>query len=302
MRNQNKFKDKGTKMSSDINPFAEELLEFFGDQDVYENIRSKIINEAEEIVECEHKNSFETDDGVNVCKDCGCEITIIDFQPEWRYYGVSDNRITKDPSRCHRSKESTRGGIDKVFQDVKLGHLPLAIRRRAEQKYKKIVGDDTVRGRGRKAIVAACLLYTFRDEGDIRTSDEIRSLFGLTKQEMADGLTRYHASFPEDRVKNIKPADLIRRIMHLSKIHFSHYKHILHIAKKLEGVDATLNRSSPQSVASAIVYLYLCLSPEIKNMMGFTKTKFAREVGLSDITISKLVKKAADIIGENIDV
>lgn len=286
-------------MSFDFNFFDEDLVEFFGEDtaSTYEAIKTVIETPDDD---CEHKTCFEAE-GINICKDCGCEVELLDFQPEWRYYGASDTRSSGDPSRCHRSKESTRGGIDRAFQDSKLGHLPLSIRKKTEQKYKKIVGNETVRGRGRKSIVAACLLYTFRDEGDVRTADEVRSMFGLTKQEMSSGLTRCHATFPEYRTSIVKPSDLIRRIMHLTKIDISHYRHIIRISKCLESVDATLNRSSPQSVASAVVYLYICLTPEIKEELGITKTKFARDVCLSDITISKLVKKAAEIIGANVE-
>ena len=284
-----------------MDSFDEELLEVFGNR--FDSIKSKIdlgVLSTEED-RCSHLSSFE-ELGIVICKDCGCEIEFLDFQPEWRFYGAADNRISKDPSRCHRSKEATRGGIDKVFADAKQGHLPLSIRKTTEQKYKSIVGEETVRGRGRKSIVAACLMYTYREESDVRTSDEIRSMFGLTKQEMSSGLSRYHAHFPQDRIKTVKPLDLVRRIMHLTKVGMTHYKNICRIAKCLEKVDVTLNRSSPQAVASAIVYLYLCLSPDLRESMGFTKSQFANDVKLSDITISKLVKKAASIIDTNIEV
>lgn len=288
-------------MSGDIfNPYDEELIEFFGEDVVSTKDTIQSIIDAPEEEECEHAIHFEVD-GINICKACGCQVELLDFQPEWRYYGASDNRSSRDPSRCHRSKESTRGGIDKVFQDAKLGHITLAIRKKTEQKYKQIVGGETVRGTGRKAIVAASLLFTFREVGDIRTADEVGGLFGLSKQEMSFGLTKYHAKFPESRLDNIKPSDLIRRIMQLTKVDMTHYKNILRISKCLDKVDTTLNRSSPQSVASAIVYLYICLTPEIKKAAGFTKTKFARDVNLSDITITKLVKIAAEVIGQSVE-
>lgn len=288
-------------MSADgFSPYDEDLVEIFGEDVVSTADTIKTIIDAPEEFDCEHKSVFEAD-GLNICKDCGCEVERLDFQPEWRFYGASDNRSSRDPSRCHRSKESTRGGIDKVFQDAKLGHLPASIRKKTEVKYKTIVGDETVRGTGRKAIVAACLLYTFREEGDVRTADEVGSMFGLSKQDMSFGLTKYHTAFPESRTANIKPSDLIRRIMYLAKIEMTHYKNILRISKCLEKVDTTLNRSSPQSVASAIVYLYICLTPEIKKNLGITKTKFSRDVSLSDITIAKLVKKAAEVIGQTVE-
>lgn len=304
-----KLKPTPKATSQSLNCFDEELLEFFGDSDIYTAVKNRVVEESDQIVqECTHDIYFDVD-GTNICKSCGCEVEKLDFQPEWRYYGASDNRMSRDPSRCHRTKESTRGGIEKVFQDAKLMYLPQATRKKAEEKYKKIVGKETVRGRKRKSIVAACLLYTFRDEGDIRTSDEVRKMFAgaaghrdvLTKQEMSDGLRRYHSIFKGDRTQCIKPSDLIRRTMHLTKITFNHYKYILRISKCLDGVDPILNRSSPQSVACAIVYMYLCFNPELKTSLGLTKTKFAKEVKLSDITISKLVKKSAEILGLQVE-
>lgn len=285
-----------TSLSDDnFTHFEEEMLEIFGDEETIRNVRARLLD-APLNEDCTHEVCFDAD-GLNICKECGCEVESLDFQPEWRFYGSSDNRNAKDPSRCHSSAESNRGGIDDVFTAAKLNHLSLAIRKKTEAKYRQIVGKETLRGKGRKSTVAACLLFTFRDEGDVRTSDDIRKLFELKKQEMSEGLTKYLAVFPNDRLQHIKPSDLIRRIMHQTKIDFRFYKYVLRMAKALEKVDYTLNHSSPQSVASAIVYLYLCLTPSVKENLGLTKTKFAREVGLSDITISKLVKKAAEIIG-----
>jgi transcription initiation factor TFIIIB Brf1 subunit/transcription initiation factor TFIIB len=277
--------------------FDEELLEIFTDQESYESVRAKIV-QADEIIEsCKHKNTFTTDDNIQICKNCGCEIESLDFEPEWRYYGASDNKSSRDPSRCHRSKPVSKGGIEKVFIECKINNIPLALKNKTEMKYKKIVGDETVRGRGRKAIVAACLLYVYRENNDVRTSEEVRSMFGLTKQQMSDGLTEYLRCFPDDRITSPKPIDLIPRLMRLTKIDMSHYKYILLIARCLDGVNRILNRSAPQSVASALIYLYLCLTPTLKESLCYTKTKFAKDVKLSDITITKLVKEAAGVLG-----
>ena len=286
-----------------MNHFDEELLEFFGNDVTVQKLTaiSKFMEDNEDTDDiesgCTHTDIRETD-GINICKECGCEVDLLDFQPEWRYYGTSDNRSASDPSRCHRSKESSRGGIAKVFQDARLDALPLILRQKAENKYRKIVGDETVRGKGRKSIVAACLLFSFYDENDYRTSDEVRNLFGLSKNEMSSGLTRYYMTFPLDRDRIIKPINMLTRTLKHAKMSVEdHYKKVAKLAKCLEKVDPTINRSNPQSVAAAIVYLYICINPRIKDELGITKTKFAKDVKLSDITISKLVKRAAEIIG-----
>jgi len=278
-----------------LSQFDEEFMEIFGDENTFQTIKEITETGLDEEEECQHDDYFE-DEGISVCKYCGCEVNVLDFEPEWRYYGASDNRTSKDPSRCHRSKENSRGGIDKVFQDVRL-NLQQSIKKKVELRYNSIVNGTTVRGKGRKGIVAACLLYVFRDEGDVRTADEVRALFGLTKQQMSDGLTRYHETFPADRTKHITPSQLVRRIMQLTGVELRHYQKILRIAKCLQDTDYTLNHSSPQSVASAIVYLYLCLHREYKTSLGLSKSSFAHKAGLSDITITKLVKVSAEILG-----
>jgi len=96
----------------------------------------------------------------------------------------------------------------------------------------------------------------------------------------------------------IKPSDLVKRIMLLAKMSFvPHYKYIVRMTKCFENVNTTLNRSSPQSVAAAVVYLYICLSPELKESMAATKTKFAQDVNISEMTITKLVRQLSAIVG-----
>ncbi len=285
-----------------LNAFDEELLELFGKDFTSDHIEAinQMIEKEKDEDKCDHHDICDSD-GINICKLCGCEVTVLDFQPEWRYYGTSDTRSVSDPSRCHRSKVSTKGGISKVFQDAKLENLPAILKDTTEAKYKQIVGPDTVRGKGRKAIVAACLLYTFIEFKDYRTSDEVRNLFGLTRNDMSGGLKKYFEKFPADRSKTTTPQDMIRRTMKNAKIEDQeHYKKVVSLARILEKSDPTINRSNPQSVAAAIVYLYLCINPKLKEKFGITKTKYAKDVKLSDITISKLVKKAAEILQINI--
>ena len=247
--------------------------------------------------ECPHTKIIEDEDeGIRVCRECGCKVEKLDFKPEWHFYGATDNRPSRDGSRCHRSREVCKGSIEKVFQDAKLEHLPLSIKKKTEIRYQKIVGGETVRGKGRKAIVAACLLYVYRHEGDIRTADDIRINFGLTKQEMSYGLTRYHTAFPEDRSTEVPPHELIYAILKKTKMDMSRYQAIHRIAKCVDHKDIVLNRSCPHAVAAAIVYLYLCLNPKLKESLGLTKTVFSKTVKLSDITISKLTKKCASIL------
>lgn len=279
---------------------TDEMLEFFGDSEMYQNLQTRLQevvgSETPEEKECPHENLLEVEaEAIFVCKDCGCTVENLDFRPEWRNY-PSDSRSGRDGSRCHRSKASTKGGIETVFVECKLQSIPLAVRAKTETKYRKVVKGETVRGQGRKSIVAACLMYTYRDEGDLRCANTIQRMFGISRKEMTKGITLYLAAFPEERVKILSPRDLLFATIKKIGIDVSHYRTLVRISKCLEGVDATLNRSSPQSVAAAIVYLYLCLNPALKKSLDLTKTKFAKQVDVSDITIGKLVKRSVEIL------
>jgi transcription initiation factor TFIIIB Brf1 subunit/transcription initiation factor TFIIB len=246
-----------------------------------------------DIKKCLHENSYEEDNGLHICKDCNEEIEIFSFEPEWRYYQGGDNGSSKDPARCHRGR-ATGKSLSKMFEELKIDILD-AIKAQVESKYNKVVGNNTVRGKGRKSIVAACLFYTYRDFGEYRTSDYVRNLFKLTKKNMSDGLSDYYKCFPEARVEHTTPENLLRWIFTLTGVNKSHYRKVVQISRYLENSSRLLERSSPQSVASAIVYFYLCLFPEHKFELGLTKNKFAEKALLSDITVTKLVREAATI-------
>lgn len=273
----------------------QDYIDVFGGDDVTLAKVKKAITKVKDVsFDCKHERVFE-EDGISLCQDCGFETSVLSFTPEWHYYGSSDNRNTKDPSRCHKAKGSTKGGIDKVFQDAKL-ELPEAIKQETAVRYQKIVNGETMRGKGRKAVVAACLFYVLRNRGDHRTSEEVGRMFGLTKSAMSNGLNEYHAVFEEDRVSHLKPTDLIRRIMFLTGVGIEHYSNIVKLSKVLENTSVILNHSTVQSVASATVYLYLCVHPKLKERLGLTKAKFAEKAGLSDITITKLVKEEVSVL------
>lgn len=238
---------------------------------------------------CAHLNTYKSGNGLHICSDCCLEIEILDFEPEWRFYGNSDNRSSKDPSRCQKGKPPGKN-IDNVFIENKIKISP-AMKAQITLKYNKMVGDKGFRGTHRKSRVAACHFHVCREFYQNRTSEYITDLYGLDQKDMSSGLNAYYESFPEDRNKYMKPEDLLRWIMGLTGVEQSHYRKIVYIARYLEGTSRILQRSSPRSVASSIIYFYLCLNPKYKARLGLTKSEFSKKAMLSDITVSKIVKE-----------
>jgi transcription initiation factor TFIIIB Brf1 subunit/transcription initiation factor TFIIB len=70
-------------------------------------------------------------------------------------------------------------------------------------------------------------------------------------------------------------------------------KQISEIYEKIKDKSEKLNKSRPQSVASAIVYYWI-----LKNKKNITCKEFAEKVDLSELTINKIIKEIENILNE----
>lgn len=256
---------------------------------------------------CQHETIF-VDNGQSVCQDCGEMEDYSTFQAEWRYYGSSDNQKSKDPSRCNFKHVKTRG-IDSSLQKHKIYDIQEAVKELAEKKYLKIVGDSTPRGQGRDSIVAASLMFAYRDYGNYITADDIRRSFSDIKKKHFDkGLQKYYLHFPEDRVQHISYEKLVKYLMITIKMDIpKHHNEVAAMAREIKKcskklVQNPLNRSNPKSVAAAILYLYICKKDLFKKL-NINKVSYSNKIKLSENTITKLAKEANKILKfENVDI
>lgn len=253
--------------------------------------------------DCKHEQSYKNDTGVMICGQCGKESDGLDFTQEWRYYGTADNRSSHDPSRCHSQKSNPKG-IESVFEKLNINISPY-MKSLVAAKYKKVlsVSESTItRGQGRISIVAASLFYAYQDIGEYRTSTYIRKIFGITQKNMSLGMTKYLEAFPEDAVKHITPEKLLPWLMKETGVDTTYYRRILAITRYISSTSELIERSTPQSITSSIIYFYLCLDTELRTKLNISKAEFAKRVSLTEITITKIVKEIALISREVISV
>lgn len=250
-------------------------------------------------IKCLHLDSFKDENGLYVCRSCYQEIEILDSEPEWRNYGSSG-----DSSRCNFPIDECKSIKETLINENITVHD--AVLKQIVFYYKTIVRNgtknETYRGNNRKGIIAACLFHSYIEYGEYRTIDHIRNMFGINKKTMTKGIRQFALSFPDLKNKYIQPEDLVKWIMKLTGIGDEHYKAIMTLTKYFRNSSETLKRSSPQSVASAIIYFYLCLYKDYRKQLGLTKNKFAEKAQLSDITITKLAREAAVIANCNIQI
>ncbi len=260
-------------------------IEDYSDNERYkfkDTIEKKIFKSEEN---CKHSEITQISEK-NVCIECGFVMKEdLSYDKDWKY-------SSKDASQYHKRKPEQRS----LFKDVEGMDFPESIVQNANKKYQNIIKNNIYRGSKRKAIIVACIYYAYIEQGEHRTSEEISKKFNIKKKSIKEGFTRYCDCFPDASIFYINAKNLIRQIMVRTDINFIHLRKINKLCDFLENKSALLNRSNPQSVAAAIVYLYLCLEPEYKNKLGMTKIKFAKIVDLSDITITKLGKESQRII------
>ena len=261
------------------------IKEVFGDEKTYKKYLSDL---AKEDTVCEHKVVMDSGD-FQVCTECGDTKEIFSYDPEWRYYGVQDNRSSKDPSRCKYSSNTSSRTIKKALEIRKISD---AMVESTIKKYETVVGKKTMRGEKRNGIIAICLWVSLREIGDFRTVTEVGALFDLERKNLYKGLQTYSQAFPKDRTITVTPHDLLTRTIKLAEIQDSYTEPLKKMCLQLENKSQMLGRSNPQSVAAAIVWLYLCLHPDVKAEHHLSKTLYAKRVSLSEITISKLAKES----------
>ena len=75
----------------------------------------------------------------------------------------------------------------------------------------------------------------------------------------------------------------------------SHYPSIVRILHYIKNTSQIINRSTAQTVATSVIYFYICLQPVLKAQLGMTKSKFSDTVFLSEITITKHINEIASI-------
>ena len=253
------------------------------------------------ISNCKHEHVHKDDSGIAFCTQCGLELKTLDFHQEWRWYGSSDNRTSRDPSRCHHSRITPKG-IQSVFHshNIEISHAMMDM---VEARYKRVTeveGNKVLRGQGRKSIVAACLFHVYKEMFEFRTSRYIRELFKIEQKNMSLGMTKYYNAFPDARTQHISPESLIPWVMKLTGVDRQHYRRIIAITRYIQATSELLERSNPQSVAAAIIFFYLCLNREYMSKLDITKALFAKKAHLSEITVTKIVHEIAVISCEAI--
>lgn len=261
-------------------------------------------NKTQDIISCEenittivcsHVNII-SEKGIGVCIDCGEEIQQkIDHDKEWRYYGQSDNKHTSNPNRVQMRKIEERS----IYKDVESLGFSENIISKANKLYAQVTQGKIFRGNSRKAIVFACVFHAYKISDKPQSHDKLIKIFNLNRKTGLKGLKYVNLCAPKNskiRTTYITPINLVEEIMDQFSATFEQKQEVCDIYEQIKNRSSRLNRSRPQSVASGIVFYWICLKEK-----DISLKDFAKKVTLSELTINKMTKEIVDVLQNNID-
>lgn len=248
---------------------------------------SKEVNQSS----CSHINTT-NEKGIDVCTDCGEEITKkIEHTKEWRYYGQVDARHSSDPSRVQIRKLEERN----IYKDVENMGFSEKIVSEANKIYFQVTQGQIFRGNSRKSIVFACIFHAYKLSGKPQSHEKLIHVFNLNRKTGLKGLKHVNLHAPKNstiRTTYITPINLVEEIMDKFSATLEQKIEVTKLYHQIKNKSSRLNRSRPQSVSSGLIYYWICSQKK-----GITLKQFTKKVSLSELTVNKIAKEIAELLG-----
>lgn len=247
---------------------------------------------------CIHPNTV-NEGNVLLCEDCGEEMEkSSEYDTGLKYFGSCDTRHSSDPGRCQPRKIEDRS----IFGDVSNMGFSDKIISIANGIYIEVTKGDgnkqkIYRGNTRKAIIFACIFHAYKISGNPRSWETLIRTFGLNRKDGLKGLKHVNLKVPKDspvRTTYITPINLINEIMSEFQATKEQKDEVNALYRKIENKSSKINRSRPQSIASGLVYYWIC-----KNGKNVTIREFSKKIYLSELTINKIYKEICTLLDKH---
>ena len=290
----NQALDEYTKTKNECELFDQLSISEFDESDNFSECQS--LSDYEDKFKdkdsCSHLN-IANERGMDVCIDCGEEITKkIQHTKEWRYYGQSDTRHSSDPNRVQIRKSDERS----IYKDVENMGFSDKIVSDANKIYFQVTHGQIFRGNSRKSIVFACIFHAYKLSGKPQSHEKLIHVFNLNRKTGLKGLKHVNLHAPKNsniRTTYITPINLVEEIMEKFSATSEQKQEVIKMYNQIRNKSSKLNRSRPQSVASGLVYFWICSKKKDISLKQFTK-----KVSLSELTINKIANEIAEVIGD----
>lgn len=249
------------------------------------------INSELNNMSCSHENTV-IEKGISICTDCGLELEEKEtLDKDWRYYGGDGKYAPVDSGSAQQPRKAESHSI---FKDVENFGFADTVVAEANKYYIEVTKNKISRGNARKSIIFACIFHAYKSNRMPQSYEKLIQIFGLTKKAGLKGLKHVNLNAPkESKIRDtyITPIDLVGEIMDKFQAGKEQKNEVIQIYEKIRNKSSRLNRSRPQSIASALVYYWIVATGKKINLK-----EFAQSVELSELTINKIVKEIEEIL------
>lgn len=239
---------------------------------------------------CEHVNII-SERGTSICVDCGEEIQQkITHNKEWKAYSQYENKQGDVETDRALKKLEDRS----IYKDVENLGFAENIVAKANIIYSEVTKGKIFRGKSRRAIVFACIFHAYKMYGKPQSHDRLMAVFSLDKKTGLRGLKHVNLYAPKGskiRTTYITPVNLIEEIMDQFSVNAQQKREVIALYMKIKNRSSKLNRSRPQSIASGVVYYWICCTRKNISLREFTQ-----KVSLSELTVNKIAKEIANVL------
>ncbi len=211
---------------------------------------------------CKHENCI-IYNNTNVCEDCGlqsneCKIMYNDIELS----SASNNSLTQ------------------YLED-----LPPEKKNKIIKCFDEISKDINFRSEGKRGILAACFFFILRtDYGEYYTFNDIKRIFNIEKRKFCVGKQLFLNKYKEHRIYDINISDYLLNLFDRFGINnFMVRNDMIRKCKNLNENEELVN-FNPFAVCSCFVYKYLYERDD-----KIKKSMFIKDIGMSEITINKIL-------------
>jgi len=248
---------------------------------------------------CLHNNRIDVNNEIQKCSDCGeelCRHVELDIQSNCIFCGEYIQEISND--RAWNTNSYTYGNQSVKSTDHTKALKTLGVEESVimltMEKYMEV--DN--RMKNEIPVIAACTFLSYMDIGKPRTIHEICKTFNklngidkITRSKIQKALKSVYEVFPKYITKYITVKSMIPTLMEKLEIEDVYYEYIYEIAKHVEKTWSTYpesKRSTPQNIASVIIYKYIFSSPSLSQI--YSENDVIKKLGISKITLDNIEK------------
>ena len=152
--------------------------------------------------------------------------------------------------------------------------------------YQIISKDYIKRGTSRESLIAACFFNALKDNGLIRSNEEVAKLFEIKSKKLSKGCNEFaELMFAKDKdyvkkMRPIEPKDLIERFCSLMDLDEKFIKIGTRISVLVDKL-GICQENNPKSIAVGCIYF---ISQNYD--LGFSKKEIADQCHTSEVTVS----------------